>query len=170
MGQKPGSYFTNARRTAAFGLGGWRDEGVARRMVHLAPALLLLVLSPTGAELCSVQFAQAQPNILCKAYSRSLLVAVLCPCHRLLPLPLPKPARDQPWGMESPGTTLFLPIVPSQHIFTETRQPLTQEVFCIANERICICNEDPSQVLGKPPPLLPFFSLASCHFDLWLWG
>lgn len=61
--------------------------------------------------------------------------------------------------MESPGTTLLLPIVPSQHIFTETRQPLTQEVFCIANERICICNEDPSQVLGKPPLLSSLSSL-----------
>lgn len=66
--------------------------------------------------------------------------------------------------MESPGT-LLLTTVPAQ----KKLQPLAQEVFCIANEYICMCNEDPSQVLGSPPPFLPFFSLASCHFDLWLW-
>lgn len=71
--------------------------------------------------------------------------------------------------MESPGIPL-LPTVPAQHFFTATLQPLAQEVLCIANEDICIRNEDPSQVLEKSPPLLPFFSPASCHFDLWLWG
>lgn len=74
------------------------------------------------------------------------------------------PARDQPWGMESPGTSLLLLIVPDQHIFEETLQPLAQEVFCIANEYICICNEDPSQVLGKSPSSSPF--LLSCQLPL----
>lgn len=127
---------------------------------------------PTGpgpdrsrAMLCPV--CQALPNTLCKdaktCSSRSLLVAILCSCHRLLPIPLLKPARDQPWEMESPGTPL-LPRVPAQHIFTETLQPLAQEVFCIANEDICICNEDPSQVLGKSPSSFPF--LLPCQLPL----
>lgn len=61
--------------------------------------------------------------------------------------------------MESPGTFL-LTTVPAQGKL----QPLAQEVFCIANEYICMCNEDPSQVLGSP--LLFSLSPASCHFDL----
>lgn len=133
-------------------------------MVHLAPTFLLLVLVQTGAELCSVQSAKhCQTPYAKTCSSRSLLVAILCSCHRLLPIPLLKPARDQPWEMESPGTPL-LPRVPAQHIFTETLQPLAQEVFCIANEDICICNEDPSQVLGKSPSSFPF--LLPCQLPL----
>lgn len=95
--------------------------------------------------------------------SRRLLVVFLFPCHRFLPIPLLKSARDQPWGGGDgePGTPLLLPIVPAQHIFTETLQPLAQELFCIANEFICICNEDPSQVLVKSPSSFPF--LLSCQ-------
>jgi hypothetical protein len=53
-------------QTTAFELGGWRDGGGERRMVHLAPAFLLLVLVLTEAKLCSVQSAQELSNALCK--------------------------------------------------------------------------------------------------------
>lgn len=90
----------------------------------------------------------AQPHTLCKDFPwQKLLVA--CPQLPFVPAIGSSLGDGEPWHTSSPA------LHPQHsHIFTEALQPLAQEVLCIANEHICICNEDPSQVL----PLLSSLS------------